>query len=107
MMPLWKTNTGQKRSFFFGSKILSKINPRGCNMIPKPLRLYTNIQVDTAPVSSKKFLEIQATIECRFTLKRARDMKITYSQTQSNKYVKQLLLSCILEREIFYFIYKH
>ena len=85
-------------------------------MIPKPLRSYTNIQVDTAPVSSKTFLDIQATIECRFTLKCARDMKRTYSQTQSNKYVKQPpsnkyvkqpLLSCILEREIFYFIYKH
>ena len=96
-IPLWETNTGQKRSFFFGPKILSKINPRGCNMIPKPLRSYTNIQVDTAPVSSKTFLEIQATIECRFTLKRARDMKITYSQINpSNKYVKQLLSSCII-----------
>ena len=31
------------------------------------------------PVSSKEFLEIQATIECRITLKRVRDMIITYS----------------------------
>ena len=31
---LWKTNTGQKRSFFFGPKILSKINLRVCNRIP-------------------------------------------------------------------------
>ena len=81
-IPLWKTNTGQKRSFFFGPKISSKIIPRGCNMIS---------------VLSKKFLEIQATIECRFTLKRARDLKITYSQINpSNKYVKQPLLLCIL-----------
>ena len=30
------------------------------------------------PVSSKEFLEIQATIECRFTLKRVGDMLRTY-----------------------------
>ena len=34
---------------------------------------------DIAPVSSKEFLDIQATIECRFTLKRVRDMIRTYS----------------------------
>ena len=33
---------------------------------------------DFAPVSSKEFLEIQATIECGFTLKRVRDMIRTY-----------------------------
>ena len=31
-----------------------------------------------APVSSKEFLDIQATIECRFTLKRVREMIRTY-----------------------------
>ena len=31
------------------------------------------------PVSSKEFLDIQATIECRFTLKRVHDMTRTYS----------------------------
>ena len=35
-----------------------------------------------APVSSKKFLDIQATIECGFTLKPVCDMIITYSQWQ-------------------------
>ena len=35
---------------------------------------------DFMPASSKKFLDIQATIECRFTLKRVRDMARTYSQ---------------------------
>ena len=35
---------------------------------------------DLAPASSKEFLDIQATIECRFTLKRVRDMIRTYSQ---------------------------
>ena len=33
---------------------------------------------DIAPVLSKEFLDIQATIECRFTLKSVRDMIITY-----------------------------
>ena len=32
---------------------------------------------DIVPVSSKEFLDIQATIECTFTLKQVRDM-ITY-----------------------------
>ena len=34
--------------------------------------------LDFAPVSSKEFLDIQATIECRFTLKCVRDMIRTY-----------------------------
>ena len=36
---------------------------------------------DFAPASSKKFLDIQATIECGFTLKRVRDMARTYSHS--------------------------
>ena len=32
------------------------------------------------PVSSKEFLDIQAAIECRFTLKRVRDMRIACSR---------------------------
>ena len=35
---------------------------------------------DFAPASSKEFLDIQATIECGFTLKCVRDMTRTYSQ---------------------------
>ena len=35
---------------------------------------------DIAPVLSKEFIDIQATTECRFTLKRVRDMIRTYSQ---------------------------
>ena len=35
---------------------------------------------DLTPVLSKEFLDIQATIECGFTLKRVRDMIRTYSQ---------------------------
>ena len=34
---------------------------------------------DFAPASSKEFFDIQATIECGFTLKRVRDMIRTYS----------------------------
>ena len=37
-----------------------------------------------APVSIKEFLDIQATIECGFTLKRLQDMKRTYSQIHRN-----------------------
>ena len=36
---------------------------------------------DVAPVLSKEFIDIQATIECRFTLKRVRDMIIAYSHS--------------------------
>ena len=38
---------------------------------------------DFAPASSKEFLDIQATIECGFTLKRVRDMIKTYSHKES------------------------
>ena len=38
-----------------------------------------HLNLDMAPASSKKFLGIQATIVCRFTLKLVRDMIITYS----------------------------
>ena len=37
---------------------------------------------DIAPVSNEEFLDIQATIECRFTLKCVRDLIITYSHYQ-------------------------
>ena len=36
------------------------------------------VAVNIVPVSSKEFLDIQATIKCRFTLKRVRDMIVTY-----------------------------
>ena len=35
---------------------------------------------DFAPASSKEFLDIQAIIECGFTLKRVRDMTRTYRE---------------------------
>ena len=37
---------------------------------------------DFVPASSKEFLDIQATIECGFTLKRVRDMTRTYSHSE-------------------------
>ena len=37
---------------------------------------------DFAPPSSKEFLDIQAVIECVFTLKRVRDMIRTYSRPE-------------------------
>ena len=37
-----------------------------------------------APVSIKKFFDIQANIECKFNLKCVRDMKRTYSQMHHN-----------------------
>ena len=36
---------------------------------------------DFVPASSKEFLDIQATIECGFTLKHVCDMTKTYSQS--------------------------
>ena len=43
-----------------------------------------------AYASSKEFLDIQASIECRFTLKLVRDMIIIYSQMHgTDKYSKQ------------------
>ena len=45
---------------------------------------------DIAPVSSEEFLEIQATIECGFTMKRVRDMIRAYSQMHRiDKYSQQ------------------
>ena len=42
---------------------------------------------DMAPVLSKEFLDIQATIKCKFTLKLVRDRIITYSQMhRTDKY---------------------
>ena len=42
---------------------------------------------DIAPGSSKEFLDIQATMECGFTLKHVRDIIKTYSQIRrTDKY---------------------
>ena len=39
------------------------------------------------PASSKEFLDIQATIECGFTLKHVRDMTRTYSQRNVSTFI--------------------
>ena len=52
-------------------------------------RLWVRVQLysDFPPASSKEFLDIQATMECGFTLKRVRDMTRTYSQMhRTDKY---------------------
>ena len=49
--------------------------------------IYTS---DIGSVSSKEFLDIQATIECGFTLKRIREIIRTSSQMQgTDKYLQQ------------------
>ena len=58
-----------------------------------PLYVFVSLQIlstsDFAP-ASRKFLEIQSTIECGFTLKRVRDMARTYSQMhRTDKYPQQ------------------
>ena len=57
-----------------------------------------------APASNKEFLDIQATIECGFTLKRVRDMIRTYSQMhRTEKYSQHssIILSVWLNGWVF------
>ena len=50
------------------------------NLFELCLNCYISIKhLDIAPVSRKELLDIQTTIEGRFTLKRVRAMIITYS----------------------------
>ena len=56
---------------------------------------------DIAPVSSKEFLDIQATAECRFTLKRILDIIITFSEmhrrdkySQHSSVLRPVWLNC-------------
>ena len=44
------------------------------------------------PASTKEFLDIQATIECRFTLKCVRDMIRIYSQFMMVSFVKSSIV---------------
>ena len=53
------------------------------------IRLYVLVMSRThfAPTLSKEFLDIQANMECGFTLKRVRDMTRTYSRMhRTDKY---------------------
>ena len=45
---------------------------------------------DTTSVLSKEFIDIQATVQFRFTMKRVRDMTRTYGQMQSTDKYSQL-----------------
>ena len=49
-------------------------------MVVDPSPVAVTQTSDFAPVSREEFLDIQATIDCGFTLKRVRDMIRTYSQ---------------------------
>ena len=53
---------------------------------------------DFTPASSKKFLDIQATIECGLTLERVRDMIKTYSQRY--RPLKKRRLTTVIKAEI-------
>ena len=53
-------------------------------------------KLDFAPVSSKEFLDIQATIECGFTLKRVRDMTRIYRHMMGS-YLRQINVQNALE----------
>ena len=58
------------------------------------------VAVRFAAASSKEFLDIRATIECGFTLKRVRDMRRTYSQMhRTGKYSQHSSIIC----NVFYF----
>ena len=52
---------------------------------------------DFAPALSKEFLDIQATVECRFTLKHVRDMTRTYSHVFNLETRGFSLLTCEFE----------
>ena len=52
-----------------------------------PIDKKISVLNETISVMSKEFLDIQANIECRFTLKRVHDMIRTYSQMyRTDKY---------------------
>ena len=48
-------------------------------MLVGSIPFYTYLTSDIAPVLSKEFLDIQATMECEVTLKRLDDLLGTYS----------------------------
>ena len=66
----------------------------------------SHLSLAHAPVLSKEFLDIQASLECRFILKRVRDMVIKYShnilplQKQIDAHVSALSLFQIIRRDL-------
>ena len=74
-------HSGKNNNIFFDSQFYQRKMVVGSNpaAVTSPS--------DFAPASSKESLDIQATIECGFTLKRVRDMIKTYSQMhRTDKY---------------------
>ena len=68
-----------------GAKSEGEVTATGIQFESNPVAVTS--PSDFAPASSKEFLDIQATIECGFTLKRVRDMIKTYSQMhRTDKY---------------------
>ena len=62
---------------------------------------------DFAPASSKEFLDIQATIECGFTLKRVRDMTRTYSLLFTNLLIFSYIYILNIHIFIYFYIYMY
>ena len=64
--------------------VFSKVIPKWLSCVLSTY-LYSGFELDSldSPASSKEFLGIQATIECKFTLERIRDIIITYSYTKA------------------------
>ena len=72
---------------------------------PKKWNVYVQT-IAIAPVSSKEFLDIHATIECRFTLKRVSDMITTLSQMHhSGKYSQHSLIIWLVWLNGWVFVY--
>ena len=62
---------------------------------------------DIVPVSNKKFLDIQATIECGFTMNRLRDMLRIYSQLQrTDKYSQHRSIDWPVWLNVWVFVYE-
>ena len=58
---------------------------------------------DMAPASSKKFLDIQASSECRFTLKLTRYMIVAYSDSFQPKLSNELYILKSSSEHLTYF----
>ena len=75
------------------------------NYLVRKQKLTHLAKLDIAPVSSKVFLDTQATIECRFTLKCVHDMIITYSHysyiSGIRKWITGEIFKFFLSTEIF------
>ena len=69
------------------------LEPTTTKFINEHSTIQPNQPNDFAPALNKEFLEIQATIECGFTLKRGPDIIRTYSQMhRTNKYSQYSLI---------------